>query len=162
MRRKMLAVLGAVVVASLAASSSAMARAGDRTVDQTYPVATTLCARAHTATLPPKLAPQPAAVISACNTLVSAFAPLQSTVDAAEAAFLTAVSQQKALVAAACPATVTDRAACHAARASAKTTIAAAATTRRTAAMAYRAAIEANRTTFWSTIGSLRGGSSSS
>ena len=40
MRRKMLAVLGAVAVASLAVSSSALARPGDRSVDQTYPVAT--------------------------------------------------------------------------------------------------------------------------
>jgi hypothetical protein len=162
MRRKMLAVLGAVVVVSLAASSSALARAGDRAVIETYPVATVLCARTHAATLPPKLAPQATAVMTACDTLVSAFAPLQSTVDAAEAAFLTTVSEQKALVAAACPATVTDHAACHAARATAKATIATAATTRLNAANAYRAAIEANRTTFWSTIGSLRSGLSSS
>lgn len=162
MRRKMLAVLGAVAVASLAVSSSALARAGDRSVDQTYPVATTLCARAHAGTLPPKLAPQAAAVISACDTLVNAFAPLQSAVDAAEAAFLTTVSQQKALVAAACPRPVSDHAACHAARETKRTTIAAARSTRLTAATSYRAAIEANRTTFWTTIQSLRSGPSSS
>jgi hypothetical protein len=143
-------------------SSSALARVGDRSVDQTYPVATALCARAHASTLPTKLAPQSAAVISACNTLVNAFAPLQSTVDAAEAAYLTTVSQQKALVAAACTRPVSDHAACNAARDTKTTTIATAATTRMNAATSYRTAIEANRTTFWATIQSLRRGSSSS
>ena len=161
MRRKMLAVLGAVAIASLAVSSSALARAGDRSVDQTYPVATALCARAHADTLPPKLALHASAVISACDTLVNAFAPLQSTVDAAEAAFLTTVSQQKALVAAACTRPVSDHTACRTARDTKTTTITAAATTRLAAATSYRTAIEANRTTFWATIESLRSGSSS-
>ncbi|HUZ83033.1 MAG TPA: hypothetical protein VMU73_12405, partial [Gaiellaceae bacterium] len=141
MRRKMLGVLGAVVVASLAMSSSALARAGDRTVEHTYPAATTLCARAHAGTLPRKLAPQSAAVTGACDTLVNAFAPLQSTVDAAEAAFLTAVSGQKALVAAACKRPVSDHAACQAARGTARTTIANAAKNRLNAATTYRHAI---------------------
>ncbi len=160
MRRKMPGIAGAVVVASLAVSSSALARAGDRTAAQTYPVATALCARAHAATLPTKLAPHSAAMISACDTLVNAFTPLQSTVDAAEAAFLTTVSDQKALVAAACKRPVSDHAACLTARDTKRTAIAAAANTRLSAVTAYHQAIEANRTTFWSTIQALRASSS--
>jgi len=162
MRLKILGIAGAALLASLALSSSALARAGDRTVEQTYPVATALCVGAHAGTLPPKLAPQSAAVIRACDTLINAFAPLQSTVDAAEATFLTTVSQQQDLVAAACKRPVSDHAACVAARETKHTTITNAANTRLSAAMTYRQSIEANRTTFWSTIQSLRGATSSS
>src|SRR5579863_4795716 len=126
MRLKMLGIAGAALLVSLVLSSSALARAGDRTVDQTYPVATALCVRAHAGTLPPKLALKSTAVIGACSTLINDFATLQSTVDAAEATFLTTVSNQEALVAAACKPPVSDHAACLAARDTKRTTIAAA------------------------------------
>jgi hypothetical protein len=156
MRKQMPGVMGAAALLSLAAASSAFALAGTRTVAQTYPVAATLCARAHTATLPPRLASQPAAVISACDTLVNAFAPLESTVDAARAAFLNSVSQEKVLRAAVCRRPVSDHAACTAARNRASAAIATAATTREAAVSAYHQSIEANRTAFWTTIQGLR------
>ena len=117
MRRQLLAVVGTVALASLFASSSALARAGDRTVDQTYPVATALCARAHAGTLPAKLASQTTAVIAACDTLENPFPLLVSTVDAAESTFAGVASTQSSAVASACTRPVTNHAACVTARA---------------------------------------------
>lgn len=156
MHLKTLGIAGAVLALTLTATASAFARAGDRTFADTYPVASTLCVKAHAGTLGPKLQPQAAAVVSACDTLQNAFGPLVSTVDAAEGTYLTVVSTQKGLVTAACPKPVTNHAACATARGTAKSTIAAAKTTEQTAVTAYKTAIEANRVTFWSTISALR------
>lgn len=155
MATKCFAVLAATA-ATLAVTASASARAGDRSLTQTYPVATVLCVKAHTGTLPAALAPQVSAVIAACDALENPFPGLVSTVDAAEATMLDTLSAQRALVAAACPRPVTDKAACMAARATAKSTDAAARDTEQAAASAYRSAIDANRTTFWSAISALR------
>lgn len=160
MRGRMLAIVSVGVAGAavaLAVTASASARIGGRTFGETYPVAFALCTNAHPGTLPAKLQPQAAAVITACETLENAFAPLVSTVDAAESAYLGTVSVQKALVAAACPQPVTDAVACAGARATARSAVATARTTERTAVATYRAAIEANRGAFWSTIQPLRG-----
>jgi hypothetical protein len=156
MHLKTLGIAGAALALTLTMTTSAFARAGDRPFAQTYPVASVLCVKAHAGTLGPKLQPQAAAVITACDTLENAYGPLVSTVDAAESTYLSVVSTQKGLVTAACPMPVTNQSACAAARATAKSTIAAARMTEHTAATAYRTAIEANRTTFWNTIGALR------
>ena len=160
MRRQVLGIVGAAIAVSLTVPGSALARAGDRTFAETYPAATALCLRAtaHPAALGRKLEPQAAAVIVACQTLDNAFLPLVSTVDAAEAALLNTIAAQKLLVATACPRPVPagEKAACQAARATAHTTDTAARNTRQTAVTAFHTAIEANRTTFWSTISSLR------
>jgi hypothetical protein len=161
MRRSLPGITAVVVfaAASLLASSSAFARAGDRSVDETYPVATTVCAKAHAGTLPPRLAPQAVAVMGACDTLENGFRPLVASVDAAESQYLTTVSTQKGLVAAVCTRPVSDHAACTAARSSAHAAISAARDTERTAVTAFHTGVEGNRTTFWSTIGTLRSGS---
>ncbi len=156
MRRQLLGCVGAAIAVMLAVTPGALARAGDRTVVETYPVATALCAKAHAGTLPPKLAPSATQVLALCNTLENAFAPLASTVDAAEAQFLTTIANQKGLVGAACAKPVSDHAACLAARATKRTTDAAALATRRGAVLAFHTAIEANRTTFWTGISALR------
>jgi hypothetical protein len=160
MRTRMLGIVGAVALAGLAAAPAALARAGDRTVYQTYPVATALCAKQHTGRLPIKLAPQSAAVITACDTLINAFGPLQVTVDAAESQFLGTVSTQKSLVAGVCTKPVADHTACASARLTAAATIAGARTMKVTAVATFHAAVEANRAAFWQTILTLRGGSS--
>lgn len=162
MRRHLPVIAAAVAVASLGVSSSAFARAGDRGVDQTYPVATALCVKAHAGTLPARLAPQVSAVVSACDTLENAFPPLVATVDAAESQYLYVVSTQKGLVATACTRPVAVQATCATARRNARTTMIAAHGTEGTAVLAFHTAVETNRTTFWSTIQSLRGGTSSS
>ena len=160
MRRQMLGIVGAAIAVSLTVPGSALARAGDRSFADTYPVASALClkAAAHPATLGRRLEPNAATVVAACQTLDNPFLSLVSTVDAAEATLLNTISAQKLLVATACPRPVpaSEKAACEAARATAHTTDATARTTEQTAVEAFRTAIETNRTTFWSTIMSLR------
>jgi len=159
MRRQLLGIVGGALVIALAAAPSAFARAGDRTFDQTYPVASALCVKAHARTLPPKLAPQDAAVITACDKLQNAFQPLVSTVDAAESTYLGVVSAQHSAVASVCTKPVTNHQACITARDNAKATIASAHATEVTAVATFHASIETNRSTFWTTIASLRASS---
>jgi hypothetical protein len=161
MRRQVLGIVGAAIAVSLTVPGSALARAGDRTFTDTYPVASALClkAAAHPATLGVKLQPNSAVVVTACQKLNNAFLPLVSTVDAAEATLLNTIAAQKLLVATACPRPVptSQKAACLTARSTAQTTDTAARSTKQAAVTAFHTAIEANRTTFWSTISSLRG-----
>jgi hypothetical protein len=156
MRRQFAAVAGIAAISLLIVSSSALARVGERTLRETYPVATTLCARAHTGTLPRRLAGQQTAVITACDALENPYSGLVSTVDAAESSFLNTVAAQRSLVAAVCTRPVSDRQACISARATARTTVASARATRVSAVATFRAAVRANRATFWSAIASLR------
>jgi len=131
-------------------------------VDQTYPVATALCVRAHAGTLPAKLQPSVSAVISACDTLENAFPPLVATVDAAESEYLSTVSSQKALVTAPCTRPVSNHGACATVRADVHAAIVTAHGNEAAAVLTFHTAVEANRKAFWSTIESLRGGSSTS
>ncbi len=72
-------------------------------------MATVVCAKARTgAPLPPRLTGARAGVVLACNTLENAFGPLVSTVDAAEATYLTTVAGQRSIVATACARPVAD------------------------------------------------------
>jgi hypothetical protein len=157
MRRQLLVITGAVVAVALGAAPAALARAGDRTVSETYTVATALCAKTQSNTLPPRLASQAAAVTAACNTLSNGFPALVTAVDAAESTFLQTASQQKALVAAACARPVSNHPACRAARTTARGTIRAARLTEGAAISLFHAGVESNRTTFWTTIQTLRG-----
>jgi len=160
MRRQVLGIVGAAIAVSLTVPGSALARAGDRTFADTYPVASALClkATAHPATLPPKLEPSASSVMIACQTLDNPFLGLVSNVDAAEATLLNTISAQKLLVATACPRPVpaNEKVACQAARSTARTTDATARIKEQAAVTGFHTAIEANRTTFWSTISSLR------
>jgi hypothetical protein len=157
MRRQLPMIAVAVSVVSLVASASALAQAGARSVDQTYPVATALCAKAHAGTLPTRLAPKATAVVSTCDTLENGFGPLVVTVEAAQAQYLSVVSTQKGLVTAACVRPVSDHSACVSARTSAKAAILAAHGVERTAVLSFHTSVEANRSAFWTTIQSLRG-----
>jgi hypothetical protein len=161
MRRQLLVVAGAVVAMALGVAPAALARAGDRTVSETYPVASALCTKVQSNTLPPRLAPQGAAVTAACDTLSNAFPGLVTAVDTAESTYLQAVSAQKASVAAACAKPVTNHPACRAARIRARGTIRAARLTKDAAVGLFHAGVESNRTTFWTTIQTLRGSSTS-
>jgi hypothetical protein len=149
------------LAAALALSASAAASpAGTQTFAQTYPVASQLCARATAGTLGKRLEAQRTQVSAACNTLESAFGPLQTTVTQAEQTFAATIAAEKGKVQAVCPpANAAGRPACHDARNSAKLAKAAARLTQREAIQTYRDAIRASRQAFWSTINSLRNGS---
>lgn len=150
------AALGATL-ATLAVTGVASAKAGDRSFQQTYPVASRLCLRAASNTLPRRLQPQSANVIAACNALQSGFGPLQSAAQSAQAAFASGVQSALATLHAAC-AFGQPRLTCRAAIRQARVTIHVLRIQRRAAVRSYYIGIEANRRTFWATIRSLRGG----
>jgi hypothetical protein len=152
-------VAGACALA-LATSGTAFARAGDRTVDETYPVATALCVKARTNTLPARLMANRSGVLAACYALENAYGPLVTTVDDAEAAYLATVAAQRSLAATACTRPVANVTTCQAARTTRRTSDTTALTTRRSAVDSYHASVEATRTTFWTTVQGLRSTSS--
>jgi hypothetical protein len=143
----------------LAASASA-ALPGSQTFDQTYPVASQLCAKASAGTLPKRLEAHQAQVVAACSTLEGAYGPLQNTVTQAEQAFQSTIASEKTKVAAVCPpANHTDHQACKSARDQARLADAAARLTQREAIQTYHDAVRSDRITFWNTIASLRSSS---
>ncbi len=156
MRRMQIGSAAGACVLALVSAHGAFARAGERTAAQTYPVASALCVKAHGGTLPPRLVASRTAVQGACDTLLNAYGPLVSTVDAAESTLLGTLGAQKALVDAACARPVANPAACHAARATRLSTDAAARKTEIDAVAQFHASVQANRTTFWTAIQSLR------
>ena len=159
MYRGLIGCIAGACALTLAASGTAFARAGDRTAAETYPVATALCQKAAASALPARLELSRAQVRSACDTLGNAFGPLVTTVDNAEASYLSTVAAQRALVAAACAKPVTNHAACLAARTTRRTTDATALATRQSAVHLFQTSVENNRLTFWAAIKALRGGS---
>jgi hypothetical protein len=163
MRTKMLGGGCVALMATLTFAVSATAGVpGTLTLAQTYPVATSLCAKATAGTLPPRLQRNRSAVETACTTLADGFTPLVTAVTGAESQYTQTLANASAAVAAACPTPLTaaDRPACHGARVQARLTDAQARLTRRDAVETYRNSIEANRLAFWSTIASLRNSSS--
>ena len=156
MRRMLIGTTAAACALLLVTAGGAFARAGERTAAETYPVASALCVSAHADALPRRLTARKTAVVAACDTLLNAYGPLVVTVDAAESTLLSTLSTQKGLVSAACPKPVVNAGACQAARATAISVNGAARLTKIAAVAQYHASVEANRSTFWTTIQSLR------
>jgi hypothetical protein len=156
MRRILIGSTAAACALALVTAGAAFARAGDRTAALTYPVATALCVAAHNDVLPSRLTAAKTQVLTACDTLLSAYGPLVATVDGAESTLLGTLSTQKGLVSAACPRPVVSASACQTARSTAISVDGAARLTEVGAVTAFHTAVEANRSTFWTTIQSLR------
>jgi hypothetical protein len=158
MRTRLLGAAGTAIIATLVFVGSAAAVPGANTVAQTYPDATALCAKAATGSLGKKLEPNQAQVLSACATLEDAFPPLVMAVTAAETQYSSTIAGQRGLVTAACVTnpTVAERMACRAARSQRRLVDASARLTRRAAVQLYFSSVRADRTTFWTTIHSLR------
>ncbi len=161
MYAKTLSAAAATLAATVGfAATAGAALPGSFTFDQTYPVASQLCAKASAGTLPTRLEANQAKVIVACTTLQDAFGPLQTTVTQAEQTFQSALAVEKAKVQAVCPPlTAAARPACHDARLQARLADDAARLTQREAIQSYRDSVRSNRLTFWNTIASLRSSS---
>ncbi len=156
MRRMLTASTAGVCALALVTAGGAFARAGDRTAAETYPVASGLCVKAHNDVLPIKLASRKTSVLAACVTLLNAYGPLVATVDAAQSTLLGTLSTQKGFVGVACTKPVASVTACHKARATALSVDTAARRTEIAAVAQFHASVEANRSTFWTTLQSLR------
>ena len=148
-----------VIVAALGLSL-VPATASARTQQQTYPVATRLCARADAGKLPKRLAASSDQVKAACAALTTAYTAAQSDFTTATASLTQQTKDAIATARTTCKAAIAahDRTACQAAVATERQTLSGLRDQRRTATQAYRTALGAARKAFWTTIHGLPGG----
>ncbi|MGI8802026.1 MAG: hypothetical protein ACR2KV_07610 [Solirubrobacteraceae bacterium] len=147
--------LGACAVLALPAAASA--RPGSRSFVATYPIASTLCAKVAAGHTPPRLAGSTAQLSAACATLKTSFTNAQNAYNTTVAPLrqqaLAAITTLRATCKAARAAH--NHAACKTARATTKTLLAQIRAQVRAAAVAYHAAVDAARKTFWATVRAL-------
>jgi hypothetical protein len=151
--------LGAVALAatgaSLAIPSVAGAKAGDQTFQQTFPVASPLCAKVA-AGKSKRLKPFTAQVLADCATLQSEFTLAQSTVLAARAANAAQIAADRVTLTASCP-PGTPKLVCRHRRRQARDAIIELQRRQVRAARRYYRTIEADRRRFWTAIRALPG-----
>ena len=136
--------------------SGATVRAGDRTYQQTYPVASQLCAKVAAGTEGKHLKRFAATVSTDCTTLQSGFVTAQTTVLAARTAITAQITADRAVMSAACPATAkVPSAVCIQTRKTESYAITVLQHQQRTAARHFYKTVETNRDHFWKAIRSL-------
>jgi hypothetical protein len=153
---------GAIAIAatagSLAVPAVAGAKAGDRTFEQTYPVATRLCTevaagqRRHLKRFAPQIAAD-------CALLQTRFTTAQTTIVAARTTITGAIAADRAVIVATCPRAMIGKPACESTRHTESVAIGVLRHQLLAAARHYFLTIEANRHAFWHAIHSLRGAS---
>jgi hypothetical protein len=146
------------IAATLAVTGTAGAKAGERSFQQTYPVASQLCAKVAAGKGPKRLRPFAAQVASDCSTLTSGFTAAQSAVLAAQTTFANGLAADRAAIAAACTPPVKNRPLCRSTRRSEHAAIVALRREHTAAVRLYYTTVEANRHAFWAAIHSLPGG----
>jgi hypothetical protein len=157
---------GALSVAATAAVFAAPAaatgsRAGEKTFQQTYPVASRLCTEIATGTGQPRLrqrrsAPQ---VLADCSALQNGFTAAQSALLAAKASIAGARAADKAIARSACAGATASTAACVSTRHRVGQLLNALHTEQIREIHVYYFTVEANRRVFWSALRALPGGS---
>jgi hypothetical protein len=152
------AIAALTIAAILATAGTAGAKAGERTFQQTYPVASRLCANVAAGKGPKRLRPYAAQVLADCATLSGGFTAAQSTVLAAQASFASGLAADKASIAAVCTPPVKNHPLCRSTRRSENAAIVALRREHTAAVHLYYATVEANRRAFWAAIHSLPGG----
>jgi hypothetical protein len=157
---------GALVVAACAAAVAAPAaatgpRAGEKTFQQTYPVASRLCTEIATGTgrRLVRLRRSAAQTLADCAALQNGFSAAQATLLAAKAAIAGARAADKALAASACAGAAAKTAACQSTRHRVGRLLGALHTEQIREIHVYYFTVEANRRVFWSAIRALPGGS---
>ena len=139
--------------------AAASAHPGNRTLQQTYPAASRLCARVDAGTLPKRLAASADQLTSACTALQAAFTAAQSDFTTATTPLTQQGSDAVAQAKTACQTALAahDRATCRQAIQTARTTLRGLRDQLRTALKAYRTAVEGARKAFWVSVHALRG-----
>ena len=154
-------IIGALAAASaLALSAPGIAGAaapGSLTFEQTFPLASRLCAKVAAGTENKHFKANAADVSADCTTLQSTFTTAQSTVVAIRAAILPTLAAEKAAVHAACPDPKVVKAACRKVHRADDAAILSMARQLRAARHSYFKGIESARKTFWTAIKSLPG-----
>lgn len=146
---------------TFAFTSSAWAKAGERSFSQTYPIASALCTSiANHTNHHRRLEKNAAQVKTACTILEEAFNKSHAAVVAAQSSFTTELAADKAAISSACPIPRTDRKLCRSTRRQERQTIHALRRQHLAAVHYYYTSVEAARRTFWATIRALPEGSS--
>jgi inorganic triphosphatase YgiF len=145
----------------LALPAGASARPGSRSFTATFPIASSLCTRVANGHTPPRLAGSTAQVAAACATLRSSFTTAQNTYTTTVAPLLQQANAAIATLRATCKAAraAHNPAACQTARTQTRALLRSLRAQVHAAAVAYHAAVDAARKTFWTTVRALRGGS---
>jgi hypothetical protein len=147
----------AATAVSLAIPGVAGAKAGDKTFQQTYPLASKVCAKVAAGTESKHLKRFAAQVTADCTTLLTGFTTAQSTVIAARATLTAQIAADRALTAAACPTPHNQPATCFPTRAGDDAAIEALNKQLAHAIRHYYRTIEAGRDHFWKAIKALPG-----
>jgi hypothetical protein len=146
------------VAATLGLSATAGATAGKLSFQQTYPIASQLCAKIAAGKGPKRLRKSSPQVLTDCGALQSSFDTARAAVLAAEASIASARAAEHAVTKAACAGTLANSASCTKTRRTVHKALEALDRQRSRAAHAYYAAAEAARRTFWAAIQALPGG----
>jgi hypothetical protein len=153
--------LGAVAISasaiSLAVPGVAGAKAGDRTFQQTYPLASKLCASVAAGTEGKHLKRFATQVLADCTALQSTFTTAQSTVLAARATLTAQITADRAAITTACPTAKDQQPLCVQTRSRQGRALGALKHQLARAARHYYRAIEASRDRFWKAIRALPG-----
>jgi hypothetical protein len=142
-------------IATGAVTSSASAAAGEKTLAQTFPVASRICAATAAGTERTALKPFAASILADCAALQSAFTGASTTVVAARTAINAQIATEKAAITAACPRPHSHRPACVLARRTHGATLSALHKQRRAAVQLYYTQIDVARHAFWTAFHSL-------
>lgn len=146
------------VLACLAGAPAAGAHAGERSLQQTFPLASRLCAQVARGEGPRRLRGSAPAVDSACAQLQSSFAAAQNAVLLPERPLIARLAAQEIRTRAVCSHRPFRAQLCARARARRRNIEARLERERRLRARSYYAAVEADRAAFWATIHALPGG----
>jgi hypothetical protein len=153
-----IAVATSIGCLGLSASALASPRAGERSFQQTYPVASPLCARVSAGTEGKRLKRSVAAVSADCGALESSFTTVQSEVVIERAALRAQIAADNATITAACPVVVPPPGvACDQARKVDGTAVAGLRSQIHRDARRYYRRVEAARARFWAAIHALPG-----
>jgi hypothetical protein len=154
-------ILGAVAAASTLAlalpGAAGASKPGDLTFQQTFPLASRLCAKVAAGTENKHLKAAAAQVTVDCEALQSTFTAAQTTVLAARAAIDPALAADRALLRAACPNPKVVHAACRKAHRVDDAAIVVLLHQRHAARHSYYKSVEAARKQFWAQVRALRG-----
>ena len=146
--------VGALALLILPAAASA--RPGQRSFDQTFPVASRLCMNVAHGFGPNRLLPSSNAVGMLCTTLSASYTSALTTFNTTVGPIKTEVINLRAQTRSTC--LTQSRPKCAQARAAARVTLAELRGQVRTAASTYRTSIQTARHTFWNAIHLLPGG----
>jgi hypothetical protein len=158
-RAASIALVTCVFTLGICASALAAKRAGERTFEETYPVASRLCARVAAGTEGRRLKLFATRVSADCAALESNFTAAQTAVLATRAAISAQIASERDAINAACTATVKAvRPLCRSTRHSDESALRSLRRQMHAAAKRYYRTAEAGRQRFWNDISSLRGG----